>query len=356
MFFPLHAGQVILLVAAKLCSGFCPHLARNITSSIGWLLVATDKAYLFKPKNWTSEKLSCWCVFNVHSQIPHLFNREKESVLGPLSQDIYCGCNPTSRVFRILQVYDQLLLDMWRLTICKWKSIVTCFLGELDQVRVSMIHTCLYQTDQLQNLEPIALVHPESRINKGWDFVGHIHIVSEQGVLYITFIIQKCMSVVSDFICLLDRSVVSDAGLARLRSVVSDTQRTVVSFFGKMPFVMHRKRLREFSGWNCKILWHKNQNQPKLMQNEIGIADEKAKTMQRHFQQENNTLHYANDWKICGDSIALLASPYVPTVMYKIVPRLMLVIPLLKINPASVIGVPIIIFRPCILPQRQWLP
>ena len=159
------------------------------------------------------------------------------------------------------------------------------------------------------------------------------------------------MSVVSDFICLLDRSVVSDAGLARLRSVVSDTQRTVVSFFGKMPFFMHRKRLREFSWWNCKILWYRNPNQPRLMQNEIGIADEKAKTMQRHFQQENNTLHYANDWKICGDSIALLASPYVPTVMYKIVPRLMLVIPLLKINPASVIGVPIIIFRPCILPS-----
>ena len=45
-------------------------------------------------------------------------------------------------------------------------------------------------------------------------------------MLYITFIIQKCMSVVSDFICLLDRSVVSDAGLARLRSVVSDNQRT----------------------------------------------------------------------------------------------------------------------------------
>ena len=170
-------------------------------------------------------------------------------------------------------------------------------------------------------------------------------------MLYITFVIQKRMSVVSDFICLLDRSVVSDVGLAGLRSVVSDIQRTVVSFFGKMPFVMHRKRLRRFSGWNCKILWYKNQSQPKLMQNEIGIADEKAKTMQRHFQQENNTLQYANDWKICGDSIALLASPYVPTVMYKIVPRLMLVIPLLKIDPASVIGVPVVIFRPCILPS-----
>ena len=67
-------------------------------------------------------------------------------------------------------------------------------------------------------------------------------------MLYITFVIQKRMSVVSDFICLLDRSVVSDVGLAGLRSVVSDIQRTVVSFFGKMPFVMHRKRLCEFAG------------------------------------------------------------------------------------------------------------
>ena len=66
-----------------------------------------------------------------------------------------------------------------------------------------------------------------------------------------------------------------------------------------------------------------------------------------------NTKHHSNEWKICGDLEATMISPYVPTVMRKIVPRLMLVVPLLKVDPATVIRIPVIIFRPCILPSGR---
>ena len=168
--FPLHAGQVILLVAAKLCSGFCPHLARNITSSIGWLLVATDKAYLFKPKTGQ--------VRNSPAGVCSMF------ILKFLicSTEKRIGTRPLSKISTVVVTQPVGCFGFFK---CMINFSLTCedspFANENLLLLASLVNLIKWEylwfihaftNRSIANLEPIALVHPESRITK----VGFVDI------------------------------------------------------------------------------------------------------------------------------------------------------------------------------------
>ena len=160
--FPLQVGHVISGVAAKLWEGLCPHIARNMTSSTGWLLVATDIAYRFNPKTGQ--------VRNSPAGVCSIFILK----LRICSTETRIGTRPLSRIST-----EVLIQPVGCFGFLRWITnfSLTCedspFANENLLWLASLVNLIKWENEwfwhaltsrSIANLDPIARVHPESRI------------------------------------------------------------------------------------------------------------------------------------------------------------------------------------------------